>query len=146
VSVAVPPPCSRIGCDVRDHVIDVKEADKVEAGGGVGGLQARNEHNDVASFRVTEAECAAGAAAVVAVGSDIGFQVGIEMNRAVEPRRRGVAARVRQVAHPEHWGAPSIGFGNRKELEGAVGEEGRLGGVTRVDSDVGEERCHSLEC
>ena len=118
----------------------------MEASGGAVRMQAGEEDNDVARLRATEAECAAGSAAVVAVGWDIGRQVGVEMNRAVEPRRRSVAARVRQVPHPEHRGVPFVGFGNGKELKGAIGEERRMGGVTRVDSDVGEERCHSLEC
>ncbi len=118
----------------------------MEAAGRGVRMQPSNEDNEVARLRATEAECAAGSAAVVAVGWDIGRQVGVEMNRAVEPRCRSMAARVRQVAHAEHRGAPLVGFGNWKELKGGVGEERRMGGVTRVDSDVGEERCHSLEC
>ena len=118
----------------------------MEPGGCAVTLQAGNEDKDVARFSFTQAECAAGPAAIVAIGWDTRRQVGVEMNRAVEPRCRSVAARLRQVAHPEHRGVPFVGLGNRKELKRAVGEERRMGGVARVDSDVGEERCHSLEC
>ena len=118
----------------------------MEPGGCAVRMQPSNEDNDVARLRATEAECAAGPAAIVAIGWDTGRQVGVEMNRAVEPRCRSVGARLRQVAHPEHRGVPFVGFGNGKELKRAVGEERRTGGVARVDSDVGEERCHSLEC
>ncbi len=118
----------------------------MEAPGGAVRMQPSNEDNDVARLRATEAECAAGPAAVVAIGSDVGSQVGVEMNRAVEPRCRSVGARLRQVTHTEHRGVPFVGFRNGKELKRAVGEERRMGGVARVDSDVGEEHCHSLEC
>ena len=86
----------------------------MEAGGGAVTLQAGNEDKDVARFRSPQAECAAGPAAIVAIGWDTGRQVGVEMNRAVEPRCRSVAARVGQVAHPEHRGVPFVGFGNGK--------------------------------
>src|SRR5207302_10540559 len=85
VGIAVPPSVPGIGGDINQRVVDFKTADEVELWRPARGLQARKEHDQVATLGPAEAESPPGSAAVVAVCRRRCGEVGVEVDGSIEP-------------------------------------------------------------
>ena len=142
VGVSIPPAGARINRDVSDCIDDIQAGDEVESSWLSFWLQPRQEDDQVARVGATEAKRAARTAAVVAVGGLCGKKVWIEVYGAIVPGLRCVADQAVDILETEHRRPPRNFFRYRQQRERAVIEQRRASGMSRVDTNVGEEHGH----